>query len=92
MANSFDGSVYNLDTTGVITTEARKVKAVEWQGTGLTAGTTQVVIRDPVTLKELFHSRATGTTVVEYRLIEDWWWNGFELVTLGGGALIVSLL
>ena len=91
MANAFDGQQWNIDTAGVIIFEPVNVKSVEWQGTGLTAGTDELIILDPVTGIALYRSKATGTTVVEYRLIEQWWYNGFEVDTLDGGELIVRL-
>ncbi len=93
MANLFDGMRYDLDTASAtaVTTAAIYVKSVAWEGTGMTAGTTALLIKDPVSSLPLVSSLATGTTVVEYRDIEDWWPRGFTLLTLGAGKVQVQL-
>lgn len=92
MANVFSGDRYNIDTVGFSVTNSRKIKSVAWDGTGLTAGTDRWRIIDPVDSHVLAESRATGTTVVEHRLIESWWENGFTVDILDGGLLVIELM
>lgn len=92
MANAFVKDRWILDTAGagMVTTESLYVKRIRWDGTGLTAGTSQVIIQD-VDSKVIWESRATGATVVESDLIERWWYAGFKIPTLAGGLVIIEL-
>lgn len=89
MANEFIDIRWIVDSTGVLTTERQYVKRVRWDATGVTAGTSRVIIHDNAG-KVLWETRATGTTVVESDLIEEWW-NGININTIADGLVIIEL-
>lgn len=92
MANEFVHDRWILDTVnaGLVTSDSIYVKRIRWDGTGLTAGTSTVVITDAAD-KVIWESRATAANVVESDLIERWWYGGFKLPTLAGGKVIIEL-
>lgn len=89
MANVFTDNRWIVDTAGVLTTERTYVKRVRWEGTGLTSGTSRVILNDNAGAQQ-WASRATGATVVESDLIESWW-NGIDVNTIAGGTLTIEL-
>ena len=92
MANEFVKDRWILDTAtaSMVTTQHLYVKRIRWDATGLTIGTSQVIIQDGAD-KVVWESRATGATVVESDLIERWWRGGFKIPTLAGGIVIIKL-
>jgi hypothetical protein len=92
MANEFIDNRWILDTAAATmhTTDPVYIKRIRWVGTGLTAGTSAVIIQDDAS-KTIWSSLATGTTVVESDLIERWWHTGFKVPTLAGGTVFIEL-
>lgn len=88
MANEFQENRWIIDGTGTLTTERVYVKRVRLDATSVVAGTSRWILWDNDG-KVRWQSRATGTTVVESDLIEEWW-NGINVQTFAGGLMTIE--
>lgn len=89
MANTFLPNVWRLDTAGVITTEAVRIRGLRWVSKSATAG-------DDISLEDksgekVWESVATGSNYVEAQDfgVNGQNFNGLELAVLDSGTLYV---
>lgn len=92
MVNALNNRTWFIDTVDADVVDDRhvKVKSVRWVFPGATA-LDAVIIREPVTDITLWETTASGANYVEEVLLETWWPNGFEVPTLAGGNLYITL-
>lgn len=92
MVNALNSKTWFVDAVDadVIDDKALKVKSVRWVFPGATA-LDAVIIRDPVLNTTLWETTAAGANTAEEVLLETWWPNGFEVPTLAGGNLYITL-
>lgn len=92
MANTFSHNRWLLDTVNAsfVTTAPIFIHSIQWEGTGLTAGTDEATLTDDND-KFIIKLRAKDAVVSEHYLINTWFHSGFKLPVLDGGTLIVTV-
>lgn len=91
MANAFNGmnNQWEVDTAAstIVQEGNLRVKSVAW--VGATSGHSCVI--KGANGKVLLSMTAPATNAEMFRLVEDWWEDGFAVTTLGSGKVYVNL-
>lgn len=85
MPNSFGGTLWSLDTVGVIARYPLYVKSLKVIAEGA-AGGENIIILDPVTGALLWEILLFTGNFSSSEMIEAWWTHGMDLASLGGLA------